>query len=100
MALRIKQDYKYVGDDYWKWSVWIEGPASDLDRVSSVTYSLHPTFPNPIRKISSRKNKFRLRTAGWGVFMLYATVLNKNGMTEKLKHQLELRYPDGKLTRA
>ena len=91
MPLKIAQDYKYVGDDYWKWWVWIEGPTSELDQVESVTYNLHPTFPNPVRTVNSREDKFRLKTAGWGTFTLYANVLRKGGSTERLKHQLE--YP-------
>jgi transcription initiation factor IIF auxiliary subunit len=98
MACKIAQDYKYVGDDYWKWSAWIEGPDKELDQIESVTYNLHPTFPNPVRKIDSREDKFRLKSAGWGVFTLYASVLRKDGSTQKLKHQLELNYPDAKLT--
>jgi len=100
MALKIAQDSKYVGDDYWKWSVWIEGSANELDQVESVTYNLHPTFPNPVRRVGSRENKFLLKSAGWGVFTLYASVLRKNGSTERLRHQLELPYPSNKLTRA
>jgi len=100
MALKIAQDYKYVGDDYWKWSVWLDGPKRELDRVESVTYTLHPTFPKPVRTVDSRKNRFRLSTEGWGIFTLYAKVTNKDGSIERLKHPLELRYPDGKLTEA
>lgn len=100
MALKVAQDYKYVGDDYWKWWAWIDGPARELDRIESVTYNLHPSFPNPIRKIDSRRTKFRLETAGWGVFTLYATVIRKDGSTERLKHELKLSYPDGRVTRA
>ena len=100
MALRIGQDYKYVGEDYWEWSVWIDGPKKELDRVESVTYTLHPTFPKPVRIVESREDRFRLSTAGWGVFTLYAKVEHKDGSTERLKHELELRYPDGKLTSA
>ena len=100
MALKITQKYKYVGDDYWKWSVSLDGPAKELDRVKSVTYTLHPTFPKPVRTIESRQDKFKLETAGWGAFTLYATVLRKNGTVEKLKHELQLRYPSGELTEA
>lgn len=100
MALIIAQDYKYLGNDHWKWSAWIEGPAKELDKVESVTYNLHPTFPNPVRRVDSRKNNFRLESAGWGVFMLYASVLRKDGSIERLKHYLELPYPDTKLTEA
>jgi transcription initiation factor IIF auxiliary subunit len=100
MALKIAQDYKYVGDDYWKWTAWLDGPDKELDQVKSVTYNLHPTFPRPVRTIDSREDNFRLKTAGWGGFTLYAKVLRKNGTTEKLQHEVELRYPSGKLTKA
>jgi transcription initiation factor IIF auxiliary subunit len=100
MALKIAQNDKYVGDDYWKWEAWLEGPSKELDQVKSVTYTLHPTFPNPVRTIESRDNKFKLKTAGWGTFTLYAKVLRKNGSTEKLKHDVELRYPSGETTTA
>jgi transcription initiation factor IIF auxiliary subunit len=100
VALKIAQDYEYVGEDYWKWWAWIEGPAKELNQIESVNYNLHPTFKNLVRTITSRQNKFRLETAGWGVFMLYATVLGKDGSKSKLKHYIELRYPGGKATHA
>jgi transcription initiation factor IIF auxiliary subunit len=95
MALKIAQDSTYIGDDYWKWSVWIKGPAKELDQVESVTYNLHPTFRNPVRRVDSRENNFRLDTSGWGTFTLYATLLRTSGKTERLSHDLDLRYPDG-----
>jgi transcription initiation factor IIF auxiliary subunit len=100
VALKIAQDYKYVGQDYWKWSVWLEGPARELDRVASVTYTLHPTFIRPVRTIDSREHKFRLKTSGWGTFTIYAQVNRKDGSIRKLKHNLVLLYPDGTPTDA
>src|SRR5215469_8737166 len=78
-ALAIEHDYKYLGEDHWKWSVWMGGPEENLNEVESVTYNLDPTFRNPIRRVNSRESKFRLDAEGWGSFDLYATVLYKNG---------------------
>src|ERR1700678_3349026 len=31
MALTISQASRYEGNDWWKWSVWLEGPKAELD---------------------------------------------------------------------
>ena len=100
MALRIEQDYDYKKDDWWDWSVWVEGTDEELNNVSAVVYTLHPTFPNPVRKITDRSSKFRLRTAGWGGFTIYANLLHKDGSETPLEHELMLYYPDGTATTA
>src|SRR4051812_27706932 len=64
--LHIAQDYEYQGSDYWKWSVWIDGTDEELDKIESVEYTLHPTFPNPVRVVDGRATKFRLDSAGVG----------------------------------
>jgi len=94
-TLRIEQNYKYVGEDYWEWSAWIEGSKKDLDSVKAVKWMLHSTFPNPIRLISSRTNKFKLETGGWGIFNLKAVLVMENGEELKLNRMIELKYPDG-----
>lgn len=94
MALRIAQDFTYQGEDWWKWWVWLEGPAAELDAIDYVIYKLHPTFPSPVRKVSDRHTKFRLETAGWGVFRLYAKVVRKDETELNLEHDLVLRHPD------
>lgn len=45
-----------------------------------------------------RTSKFRLKTMGWGNFTLYCKVVHKDGSVLNLAHELELRYPDGRLT--
>lgn len=96
--LTIQQSEKYEGDDWWKWAVWIEAKEETLDLIEYVEWKLHPTFPNPIRKSQDRANKFRLQTGGWGVFQITARVQMKDGKQIKLKHYLELHYPDGTQT--
>ena len=92
--LRIEQDSEYQGAGYWKWSVWIDATDAELDKIESVEYALHPTFANPIRVVDDRETKFRLETAGWGEFLLYATAMLSDGRTVELEHELKLSRPD------
>jgi transcription initiation factor IIF auxiliary subunit len=98
--MKIEQEYRYKGNDYWNWSVWIDGTDEELDRIDYVKYILHSTFPKPIRKVTDRESNFRLETAGWGVFTIHAKVMMKDGEEEKLTHDLVLRYDDGTPTTA
>jgi len=100
VALRIEQDFKYKGEDYWKWAIWIDGAEDELDQVESVTYKLHPTFPKPVRTVTDRASKFRMATAGWGVFVIRAKVVTRDGEVHNLRHLLRLEYPDGTATTA
>jgi len=92
--MEIRQSEKYVGNDWWDWSVWLEGTDVELDAVSYVEWRLHPTFPDPVRTVTNRQSKFRLDTGGWGTFVVHAVVGTKTGSTERLRHQLQLQYPD------
>lgn len=94
MNLIVAQNQKYEGDNWWKWSLWIEGSNEDLDRIDSVTYTLHPTFPEPIRTVTDRASKFQLRCSGWGVFLIPIKVRLKNSRTIALQHQLQFTLPE------
>ena len=95
MALRIAQDAAYEGNDYWHWSVWLDGPDDELDAVDHVVYTLHPSFPSPVQTIADRATRFRLDTAGWGTFTVYVRIIRKGGAPEEhLEHELELFYPE------
>jgi transcription initiation factor IIF auxiliary subunit len=100
MDIKIAQGFHYVGNDYWKWWIWIDGPEHALNQIERVTYTLHPTFPNPVRTVSDRSTNFRLETAGWGVFRIHAKVFAKDGKQARLEHDLVLEYPDGTQTTA
>ena len=94
MAIKIEQGYNYQGEDYWNWWIWINGSEEELDQIDSVTYILHPTFPNPVRDVKNRSTKFLLQTSGWGVFLIRAKVKYKNGKEIPLTHNLRLEYPE------
>jgi hypothetical protein len=94
MSLRIEQEASYIGDDRWKWAVWIEGPRELFDQIETVLWHLHHTFPDPQRWVSNSSNKFRLEASGWGEFEIHATAYNERGQPAKLHHWLRLEYPD------
>lgn len=93
MNFAVAQSQKYEGDQWWKWSLWIEGPEEDLDEIQSVTYTLHPTFPEPIRTVTDRASKFQLRCSGWGIFLIPIEVRLKNAKAVRLAHQLQFSIP-------
>jgi hypothetical protein len=75
----------------WNWAVWIEGTKGKLDEIDYVEYTLHPTFPQPVRIVSERSNKFRLDCRGWGEFTIHAKITKKDGQVLRLDHWLILR---------
>jgi len=93
MSYDIAQEQTYVGNDYWKWSVWIVASDDELDQIRSVTWILHASFKKPRVLSTDRANNFRLHTAGWGTFRLRAELKLKNSEIVKLKHDLTLEYP-------
>jgi transcription initiation factor IIF auxiliary subunit len=93
--MRIAQDQHYKGEDWWEWSVWIDASPDELATIEKVIWRLHPTFPQPVRETTDRQNHFKLDTAGWGTFPIRADVVTTGGKPIKLKHELELHYPDG-----
>jgi hypothetical protein len=93
VTLRVKQDSVYQGNNWWKWSVWLEGRPKDLAVVDHVVYTLHPTFPDPVRIVRDRRTGFRLESSGWGEFELYLEIVDKNGKTHRRRHWLRLSYP-------
>lgn len=91
MTIKIRQSSSFVDERRWNWSVWLAGDATELDRIEYVTYTLHPTFPNPVRKIQTRKGGFRLISSGWGEFKIYIDIMKKDGEHYQLSHDLKLK---------
>ena len=46
--------------------VVIQATDEVLDRIESVKYSLHPSYPNPIQVVTDRKSRFKLKELAWG----------------------------------
>jgi hypothetical protein len=89
MSLEIKQSATYKGGDRWDWSVWVDGTKAELEKVKSVTYRLHETFPDPVRVRTSRSEKFRLDSSGWGEFTILVNI-DAGGKKIIRRHYLKL----------
>jgi NTE family protein len=94
-GLRLEQGSEYEGSDRWRWWIWLDGPTAEFEKVDHVIYTLHPSFPAPVRTVSDRKTRFRLETAGWGTFTIQATLVGKEGYPDEyLEHELVFEYPE------
>jgi transcription initiation factor IIF auxiliary subunit len=100
LNLELAQDETYQGEDWWRWSVRVEGDPESLDQIARVVYQLHPTFPQPVREVTDRETNFAVKSEGWGTFVIHARVELQDGRSQKLSHELQLTYPDGTVTLA
>lgn len=85
-------DTKRQGEDRYEWCVFVDEPAALLDEIESVEYTLHPTFPNPIRLVNDRDHRFALYSSGWGSFALRIRVSFINGEHTTTSFYLELAH--------
>jgi hypothetical protein len=89
-AIFVKNSSKHIGANQWDWTVYIDADSETLSSISCVEYTLHPTFPSPVRRTCNRANNFSLDASGWGTFEIKVRVLFKNGTEKYLAHMLEL----------
>lgn len=78
-------------EDFWDWTIYLNGPEDVLEQVKFVEYTLHPTFPDPVRIVKERSTgpyAFPLSTSGWGTFTVKIKVYYKDGTQQKLAHSL------------
>jgi transcription initiation factor IIF auxiliary subunit len=93
MPLRIVQsNEKRETEERWDWEVHLEGDPGDLDQIEYVEYSLHESFPNPIRRKYDRSSGFKLETSGWGTFPLYLSIHYKDQKRRDEQQVLPLRF--------
>jgi transcription initiation factor IIF auxiliary subunit len=87
------------------YKVWIYLEGAELPYINSATYVLHPTFPQPVRRVprSVSNPNCELVIWTWGVFGLNVTVEDKVGRTYQLQHYMsydqQLQKPGFRLTR-
>ena len=89
--LRVSNVAERVGEQQWRWTVFVTAPAPILAQIDCVQYTLHPTFPAPIQQVCRTEDgryPFGLTATGWGVFTLRVLVRFKNGTTQELTHLL------------
>jgi len=73
-----------------RYKVWLYLDGQDLPYVKSVTYTLHATFPDPVRSVPrTPSNPYcALAIWTWGLFDVLAEVEDKTGGRHLLKHMM------------
>lgn len=87
---------RYVGGGRWDWTVFIKAVPEVLERIECVEYTLHPTFPNPVRRqcaLGDRRFPFALTTNGWGTFEIGIKIVLKDEGQRTLRHMLVFAAP-------
>lgn len=92
VTIRTGNTSRNLGGGRWEWAVFLLAPNEVLRQVRYVEYTLHPTFPDPIQRVTERGLEegkgFVLKATGWGTFEIAIKVVFTNGKTRYLKHQL------------
>jgi transcription initiation factor IIF auxiliary subunit len=73
------------------YKVWLLIEGETLPYIESVTYKLHRTFSNPIRKVRRTPSnpECKLVIWTWGLFEVKAIIKDKNGESHRLTHSLQ-----------
>jgi transcription initiation factor IIF auxiliary subunit len=88
-APKITNTSTYVGAGRWDWTIFVDADPDTLRQIDCVEYTLHPTFPDPLRKVCRQpETKFAFSTNGWGTFTVKVKIQYKNGRIENVEHQL------------
>jgi YEATS family len=94
MTIKLDNYARKVGErsgrQRYRWRVFVAEPEEVLRTIRSVTYRLHPTFPNPVRLSVDRQSKFAIESVGWGEFEIAAAVEFNDGADEETRYQLRL----------
>ena len=79
------------GRDFYDWCVFVDEGLEELGLITWVEYELHPTYPDPVRRVEDRKTCFALMSSGWGNFDLYILIHFQNGDERETHFLLKLK---------
>jgi len=94
MALRFDNYSMLTGkkydDNFYDWCVFVNEDPAVINSIRSVEYTLHPTFPNPVRVSEDKSSRFALCSAGWGTFGIRILIIYEDGTESPTSYQLRL----------
>ena len=94
LGVTVLNTSRYDGDGRWDWTVFVRAGNPTLDAIQCVEYTLHPTFPNPVRRVCVRgkdsQQAFALSGNGWGEFTIKVKVFFRDGKQKLLNYPLKL----------
>ena len=76
--------------DYYDWEVFVDENEEVVKKIDHIIYFLHKTFPNPIRTVTDKENKFLLRSRGWGEFEIGIQIFFADGRSTQKTYWLDL----------
>lgn len=82
------------GTDVYSWCVFLKATEEVVKTIEMVEYTLHPTFPSPVREITDAAHSFALQSEGWGVFGIDIRVFFRDGQEQELVYALKLEEDD------
>jgi prokaryotic YEATS domain/Caspase domain len=79
------------GQNRWDWTIFIDADQDTLSQIRCVEYTLHESFPDPVRTVCTSGTKFALSSNGWGTFTIKIKVILKDGSQRTLSHDLQFQ---------
>jgi transcription initiation factor IIF auxiliary subunit len=91
--IAVSNTASYIGNGQYNWTVFLVADPGTLAQVARVRYTLHPSFPQPIRW--GNGPRFECSAVGWGEFNIVATVYFKSPdrKPQTYNYWLHLRTP-------
>ncbi len=90
--MKVVNTYKKLRDNWYSWTVSIEGTPQELKEIKYVTYLLHESFPNRRIVSTSAANNFARTIQGWGEFLIRAEVTMKSGEVKHAELWLDIGF--------
>jgi transcription initiation factor IIF auxiliary subunit len=92
-GLQVRNTYRYHGQGRYEWRVFLKEDQATLGRINCVEYTLHPTFPDPVRRVCDANGGFALGSEGWGEFTVLLKIEWKDGRATRQQYRLDLHSP-------
>ncbi len=82
-----------IRDDYeiFAWCAFLDGTSEQVREIQQIEYTLHPSFPNPVRVVEDAAHCFALQSQGWSVFEIRTRITLKNGTVLRQAFPLKFR---------
>ena len=90
-VIETKNTSMYLGNQKWKWEIFLTSDKKTINDIACVTYYLHKSFPDPVQKVCTKgygPRNFVYGASGWGTFRIKVQIKFKNGKTKSLYHDL------------
>ena len=90
--MKVENTYQKKRDDWYTWTISIQGSAQELSQIKKVTYMLHETFPNRQIVSTNPANNFARTVSGWGEFLVRVEITMKHAEKKTSEYWLDLGF--------